>query len=173
MCNETTSSIQVYIQQWFHDEQGAKFCCEQKHLWACTYLLVGDLTFKIKLSRSSCRNEFYLFIFFVQLALVSCWKIFSSLPAESYNYNTKSWRRSSITSLQKQRPDVFTKEAVLKNSESLYCEIFKNTYFEDQRQTAASPFWSVLLGICQYYLWECFIWHTRRLYMGGAYLFLN
>ena len=84
--------------------------------------------------------SFIHLFFFVQLALVSCWKIFSSLPAESYNYNTKSWRRSSITSLQKQRPDVFTKGAVLKNSESLYCEIFKNTYFEDQLQTAAFPF---------------------------------
>ena len=27
-------------------------------LWACTYLLVGDLIFKSKLSRSSCRNEY-------------------------------------------------------------------------------------------------------------------
>ena len=49
--------IQVYIQQWFHDEQGAKFYCNQKWLWECTYLLVGDLIFKSKLLRLSCRNK--------------------------------------------------------------------------------------------------------------------
>ena len=37
--NESTSSrIKVYIQQWFHDEQGAKFNCDQKQLWACCWV---------------------------------------------------------------------------------------------------------------------------------------
>ena len=47
MWNESTSSsIKVYIKKWFHDEQEAKFHCDQKWLWACTYLLVGDLIFR-------------------------------------------------------------------------------------------------------------------------------
>ena len=40
-------SIQVYIQQWFHDEQGAILLWPE--IWTCTRLLVGDFTFDSKL----------------------------------------------------------------------------------------------------------------------------
>ena len=33
--------------------------------------------------------------------------------------------------------------------------------------------WSISYGLCRCYLWECFISHTKRLYMAAACLFLN
>ena len=46
--------VQVYTQNLLHDEQGAEFkaeikICDQKQLWVCTYLLLGDFIDKVKL----------------------------------------------------------------------------------------------------------------------------
>ena len=46
MWNESTSSIQVYIQLSFHDEQGANFIVTRNNFG---HVLKGDLIFNIKL----------------------------------------------------------------------------------------------------------------------------
>ena len=92
--------------------------------------------------RSSCRNEFLIFV--KLLTLISCWRFFLSLPAESYKMKMycpcitileytsqnkkfenfinihlfkKSLRRSWITHFKKQPQEVFYKKAILKNLE--------------------------------------------------------
>ena len=55
--------LQVYIQQWFHDEQGAKFMYSSTFLvWSeitqGMYLFAGcDFICSSRPMRSSCRNE--------------------------------------------------------------------------------------------------------------------
>ena len=44
MGNESTSSLQVYIQQWFHHEQGAKF------MWSLTLSAWSKVTLDMYLS---------------------------------------------------------------------------------------------------------------------------
>ena len=46
MWNESTSSMQVYIQLWFHDKQGANFIVTRNNFG---YVLMGDLIFNSKL----------------------------------------------------------------------------------------------------------------------------
>ena len=48
MWNESSSNIQVYIQQWFHDEQGANFIVTRNNFghvlicqWVTLFLTVG------------------------------------------------------------------------------------------------------------------------------------
>ena len=45
MWNESSSSIQVYIQQWFHDEQGANFIVTRNNYG---HVLMGDLVHSLK-----------------------------------------------------------------------------------------------------------------------------
>ena len=42
MWNESSSSMQVYIQQWFHDEQGANFIVTRNNFG---HVLMDDLIF--------------------------------------------------------------------------------------------------------------------------------
>ena len=46
MWNESTSSIQGYIQLWFHDEQEANFIVTRNNFG---HVLIGDLIFNSKL----------------------------------------------------------------------------------------------------------------------------
>ena len=53
-----TSSIQAHIPPQSHDQQGAKFQCDQKLPRACTHPPATDPIINSKLLRPSCRNEF-------------------------------------------------------------------------------------------------------------------
>ena len=82
-CKIKTLRVRVYFQQWFHDEQGAKFISRLTFLvWLGHEIICWRVALFVRVSEWGQVVEINFSL--IKFECCCCWELFLSLPAEPY-----------------------------------------------------------------------------------------